>query len=241
MNTVKLLHFSDSHGRLPRKPDGDYDIVVCTGDFMADDDIAWEMAHRGLCSAPTYKQTLKFQEKWLAENAWSISRWIGNRPFVWCAGNHDFFDPCEMLRAEGVEVHDATNNVVKLAGLSWYGFPFINWINGCYMHERDAGGMLVEAKAFIAKCHQGLNGMPDVLLAHAPLAGVYDMDKHGQRWGNSVLRNRLEALAIDEQQKMPQLFLCGHVHVGGSGLTVAGMRVFNSAMTANIIEVVAPA
>lgn len=236
MGLIRILHFSDSHGRLPRKPAGDYDVIACTGDFMADDDIAWEMVHRGLSSAPTYKQTLKFQEKWLAENAWSISQWIGDRPFVWCAGNHDFFDPCEMLRAEGVKVHDATNRIVKLAGLSWYGFPFINWINGCYMHERNADDMSSEADTFIAKCRQELGGMPDVLLAHAPLAGVYDVDRYGNRWGNIVLRSKLAYLAADSQQKMPQFFLCGHVHVGGAGMLAERMCVFNSATTANIVE-----
>lgn len=233
----RILHFSDSHGRLPRKPAGDYDVVVCTGDFMADDDVAWELAHRGLGSAPSAKQTVRFQEKWLADNAYAIARWIGQRPFVWCAGNHDFFDPCETLRKEGVEVHDATNKIVRLAGLSWYGFPFINAINGYYMHERDAAGMARETQLFITRCRAELGGMPDVLLAHAPLADVYDVDKHGNRWGNSVLRNGLAHLVRQDLTRMPRLFLCGHVHKSGGGADVDGMLVYNSAETANIIEI----
>ena len=236
MATVKILHFSDSHGRMPRKPSDDYDVIACTGDFMADDDIAWEMAHRGLDKVPSFKQTKRFQEKWLAENIYSSGRWIGKQPFIWCAGNHDFFDPCEMLRKEGVEVYDATNCVQHVAGLSWYGFPFINAINGYYMYERLASGMLDEAETFIARCHDEIGGMPDVLLAHAPLAGLYDEDKHGKRWGNSVLLNKLMYLVAD-QQRLPKLFLCGHVHKHGHGAVMNGMRVFNSATTANIIEV----
>ncbi len=233
--SVRILHFSDSHGRLPRKPAGDYDVVACTGDFMADDEIAWEMAHRGLSSVPKAQETVRFQQKWLDENAHAITKWIDGRPFIWCAGNHDFINPCPRLLGEGAKVYDVTNAIVRLAGLTWYGFPFINAINGYYMYERMAADMLYEAEAFVKRSDDELGGLPDVLLAHAPLAGVYDMDKHGHCWGNSVLCNKLMYLA--GQQKLPRLFLCGHVHVPGGGEVVGGMQVFNSATTARIIEV----
>lgn len=226
---TRILHFSDSHGFPPEKPEGEYDIVACTGDFLPDNWRALKEYQLGIRMQPiSHQETQEYQREWVRSYATLIAQWVDGRPFVWCPGNHDRIDPCDSLAIAGVNVIDATFCTVTVEGISFYGFPCINWIDGTFMHERQLLELGQEVDKMIASW-QG--NPPDVLLAHAPMRGIFDADKNGNRYGLTSMVNRLSYI-----EKLPKLYLCGHVHKPDGPLDCMGMRVFNTATSARIIE-----
>lgn len=86
-------------------------------------------------------------------------------------------------------------------------------------------------EALVARCFEG--GGPDVLLTHAPPAGVLDDDRHGAR-GVPELAARL---ARGGHNVRHHLF--GHVHArGGETLVRDGVRYVNGARCARAHDIV---
>lgn len=225
---MRILHVSDSHGMPRPAPKGGFDVVVCSGDFLP--------SCPGMGACPPKHLEQKYQQDWLRLNANGIAHYVGGRPFIWCAGNHDFIDPCDVLRTAGVDVYDANDREVTVEGVRWVGFPYVSFINGMMVNELNA----VEMRVACARLVEGWDdpaedGAPGVLIAHSPPYGVYDEAMDGNHYGNHVMKAMMEDRAA-AKKPMPRLYLCGHIHRPASGQVWAGMRVYNSATKPTVIE-----
>src|ERR1051325_2270861 len=89
---MKIVHVSDTHGLLPELPSGD--IVLHTGDFLPN-------RSRGVVDVETVHQM-----DWLRRHIIEIVDWIGDRPFLFVQGNHDYINPCPTLRDAGVDARN---------------------------------------------------------------------------------------------------------------------------------------
>ena len=209
---MTIAHVSDSHGNHHFFPRIRQDALAIfhTGDFLPNN------------SRGNVKVELLFQEEWVRTNKESLQTWVGDRLFVFCAGNHDFFDPVPLMREWGIQAYNATNQKLNLLGKSIYGFPYIPYIAGEWNYERE-----------IPEMSELVEEIPDVdiLLAHCPPAGILDFEGGGKPCGNTSLANRL---AYGEGLE-PAYLLCGHFH-GSSGIHLCEggdkrMLVSNAATT----------
>jgi Icc-related predicted phosphoesterase len=72
------------------------------------------------------------------------------------------------------------------------------------------------------------NGMPDILVAHCPPAGMCDT-----KFGNTVLRNRIEYV----WNKLPSYCLVGHEHQPNQRfMYFNNMEVINTATTTYMLN-----
>ena len=194
---MRLLHVSDTHGTFPDLP-GQDGLVVHTGDLLPN-------KTRGVLAVERHYQT-----SWLRRKLSRFKRWLAGRPFVYVAGNHDFIAPTEMLAASGVVAFDATHRCVEVGGLVFYGFPCVPFITGEWSHELDDAGLAERTRELAAIL---VERPVDVLLLHAPPAGI--LDGLGGHFGSEPMAT----LLARPDMKLPRAILCGHVHEA-AGLTV---------------------
>lgn len=90
---MKIVAFSDQHGKLPKLPDGD--LYVCAGDCCPD-------------FAPGSKTGSALQAEWLNKKWVS---WMGNRNYVATLGNHDFISRYEVPHQFGIDRADIVDGV----------------------------------------------------------------------------------------------------------------------------------
>lgn len=226
MVKMRILHISDSHGMPKQAPSDEFDVVACTGDFLP------SCPGKGAC--PPRHLEEPFQRDWLRLNASDIARYVGGRPFIWVAGNHDWIDPCDALRAAGVDVIDANMQIVDVVGLRWAGFPYVPHINGMMTNELSSRDMFHACYTLVKTWELDSRLQPDVLLAHCPLFGTLDRAHDGNHYGNATM---LEMLSQSDARQRPRFYLCGHVHSPAGPVQVLGMTVYNSATEPRIIEV----
>lgn len=219
---IKIAHVSDNHSTFPIIPD-EADIIFHSGDLFPN-------KTRGLKIEP------RFQMEWAHYKLDKIINWIGNRPFVFCRGNHDYYDGlCEVLRTKNIEAYDITNSFCRLnikgQEILTYGIPYINYIAGEWRYELLGQDMANEFRVVNDKFLE--IGMPDILVCHAPIYQILDKNEWGEHCGNRVLADYISYVWRDN---LPKLLLCGHIH-GAHGLAeVFGMKVSNAATTVNLIE-----
>jgi len=225
---VNLLHFSDSHGRVPTPIEGqDHDLVVCSGDLLPDryprkaDRERYNLPY-SLPGSPAH------QERWLRTQQTRFVDLARGKPFLFCPGNHDFFDPVPILREWGIEAYDLTERVVEVAGWRFYGFPYCPWAGGVYNYEIKPPEMRGRLDSMLGFLHSDAF---DVLVAHCPPFGVLDTAKDGQQYGNTAMR---DAFAPEENRR-PLLYLCGHIHPSAGVKTVRDMPVSNAATTKRVL------
>lgn len=66
-----------------------------------------------------------FQADWVDRNAGRIKAWLKGLPLIFCPGNHDFYDPTDRLRAEGVTcVNLAKKRLYRFDGIPFIGLPY---------------------------------------------------------------------------------------------------------------------
>ena len=209
---LRLSHFSDTHG-LPRKSvHADADIIVHTGDLFPNK----TRGHREI--EPAY------QQEWLRKTVHEWARWCGGKPFVYIAGNHDFFDPVPIMRRAGIDAHSA-DGPVEIGGWRFMGLPDVPWMGGEWNHER------VEAEIAERFAHV-LEWRPDVIVSHCPPYGVLDV-AYGNHIGSTSVAT---ALLYGEHE--PRAYLCGHCHeMGGKQAQLRNTIVSNAATTRRAVEV----
>lgn len=195
LESMKLLHISDTHGRFdPLKLEG-VDVIVHSGDFYPD-----YHDHR-----PSDKQrTARWQRQWLLDNRNRFVEWTQELPYLYVAGNHDFCDDSWLQENMGNTTNLGYLQVpYDVGGVLFMGYPYVPWISSWWNNELDT----VEMRNFVGNWVKEYNKhCPDVLVTHGPAAAVLDNER--RRFGCNVLRN-----AIDYTMRMkPLLHLHGHIH-----------------------------
>lgn len=212
---MKILHISDTHGSFPPFMQGEYDVIVHSGDLLPN-------KTRG-----NRDTELEFQKDWLRRNISRFDRWIGTKPFLFCPGNHDYFNPIPALKMAGFEAIDLANEFIEYMGVKFYGFPWVPRFTGEWNYELynlDLRDKVWEALA------QGA----EVLVAHCPPYGLLDHNVYGECCGSLPLTDYINY----EAGPKPKWILSGHLHESGGGVAMFnGITVVNSATTCRIIEV----
>lgn len=225
---MNLFHFSDSHGRVPTPiTDAEHDVVVCSGDLLPDRYPRDEERYRYRLPE-VMPGSPAFQERWLRTQRARFEGLARGKPFLFCPGNHDFFDPVPVLREWGIDAHNLTERVVEVAGWRFYGFPFCPWAGGVYNNEVRPPVMREKMAAMLTSLEDGAF---EVLVAHCPPFGVLDTGRNGQQYGNVAMRDAL----APEDARRPLLYLCGHIHASAGMKTVRDMPVSNAAKTKRIL------
>lgn len=217
-NMLSIAHISDNHSRLV--PLEECDLVVSSGDFLPN-------ISRGNRSIEK-----KFQLEWIENNLDQIKSWLGGRPIIASDGNHDFTSLCDALQKHGIEAYDATNKIISYKGYNFYGFPWINYIAGEWNYECQ----ILELDKHIRRLKDVLSeNRIDVLIAHAPMANLLDLDETGSRHYGLTLMSNLFMYGLDEKH-WPKLYCCGHCHHSGGKIAhLNPMVVSNAATTVNML------
>lgn len=200
---MRILHISDWHGNfslVPQIKELTYDIVIMSGDMIKN------------CSRVKEDNEI-FQPKWLGENKGKFDEIVGDRPFLFCEGNHDFVDPTPIIG--GINI---SYKYVEVLGYSFYGLPAIPFIQGEWNHE-TLPQQMSELSHEVPEC--------DILVCHCPLAGLLDVNGYG----NGYLSNR-----FNYELSWPKAILCGHYHET-YGILQAESLISNAATTFNLLEV----
>ncbi len=211
---MKILHMSDTHGRMP-VPEGDFDVIVHSGDFLP---------NRSFGNRPI--ETV-FQQCWIEENAPKFSPHYWTKPVLITPGNHDFIDVTPALRAVGIDARLLCNGMLEVDGVNFWGHPWTptfcewNWMCG----PEEMRGNLAPAVDLMNQ------GEIDVFVSHGPMWGVLDRNQDGERCGCKLLR-----WVMQDVRHQPKLLLHGHIHesVGLIGWS-RGMIVSNAATTQRIV------
>lgn len=196
---MRILHFSDLHGRAFQEAGGLVselrpDWVVLTGDMLADPE--WLPGeHRRV--------------------AWQQRRWVRGRVrfqrpglcTTFVRGNHErngFVDPeLHAARPAGMEGSIGILEGIPAEFGPW-GFP----------RELEPEALAWEMER---------QGPRRLWLSHVPPFGILDRTRHGVRVGHRPLAQRLEG------PDAPDLVLCGHVHESFGAHTHGGTLVVNAA------------
>lgn len=190
---MKIFHCSDWHGQLSLDA-GDVDVIVCSGDLFPNK------------SRGDRDIEVPFQTEWLQRNLNKFARLAthpvrGSLPFLFTSGNHDFIDPCPMLREYAVNAINLDDRMVTVDGVRFFGLPWIPFIIGEWAFE-------LPPSELTAKTHEIPLDDVDVLVSHCPPSGFLDMDENGLRRGNSALTSRL----YYDCERWPKAILTGHIH-----------------------------
>lgn len=223
---MRVLHFSDNHGRIPAlSPVTGYDIVVCSGDFGPDGYLTKDEQVRLDASSRVRPASVYTQQTWLHRVEADIKQLCGDLPFLFCPGNHDFFDPVPDLKVMGINAFNLVDNVVEVGGLRWTGFPYVPWIGPEWAFSTEAPRMLELVDTLVDRCNQG---SVDVLVTHSPPFGSLDVNGWGQHCGTVALRN---AMDYGRFIKPLKAVLCGHIHHAAGWDKIGETVISNAAVT----------
>ena len=226
--TIRLMHVSDTHGQF-NPLIGDFEIILCSGDFLQNDWANMTPERRGL-----KKTEPPFQKMWLLKWADKFREWTQNKPFIFCTANHEFLDPGlieKILQDNGVDAHCVDNKIYTYDSLNITGFSFVPYHFGSWNNELMNDEMIdkVERLGYFIE-----DNKIDILLAHAPIANILDYDKpQDKHLGNGAMLNALEY----KWKYLPQLYCCGHIHSAHGFAHYKEMLISNAATTQHIIEI----
>ncbi len=211
---MKILHISDTHGGMPSLL-ADGDVIVHSGDLLPNRSFGMRQIEE------------TFQPYWIDDRAKRLKAWIGDRPFLYTPGNHDYVDPTPRMREAGIDARLLCNGSAEIDGVTFYGSPWTptfsdwNWMCGP-----------VELRHHLAPAVEMLEqGAIDVFVSHGPMYGVLDRNAGGFRCGSEVIRDIMQTV-----RRPPKLFLHGHIHeaAGLQGWS-RGVIVSNAACTQRCI------
>ncbi len=225
---MKICHISDTHS-LMNKLNGDFDAIVHSGDFMPNSPFRFTSSFQlnGYIDVP---REYHFQKKWITDNLQRLADWIGDKPFIFCAGNHDFYDPIPLMKDYGINAINITNASYTYNGLKFYGFPYVPFI-GCWNFELGHDKMTEEVERVVALSNEG---EIDILVCHCPPANILDYDhKQGKHFGNGPLKTSLEY----KFDILPKALLTGHIHQSHGTYVYNNMIISNAATIQRIIEI----
>ena len=178
---IRAAHFSDTHGgQFWRYADlTTIDLVIHTGDLMPNynpENLAIEQG---------------FQDLWLKQHKSAFEAWLGDVPFIYVPGNHDFIELNSVWNVTRIGL-----DVQEILGKKFIGYPNIPQIVGRWNWETDKTTLQVLA----AKVTES---DADVLLTHVPPAGVFS-----QQYGCDALAS---CLFYKDHKIKTHCF--GHVHL----------------------------
>jgi len=218
---TRIMHVSDTHGKFPPL-NGDYSIVVHSGDFFPD--------FHG--KRPNAAQGEHYD--WLVSKTLVMKQWLKGHPFLFCLGNHDALNADMMenfLNSEGIKAINLHDRISSFDNINFYGFPYVPAINGNYNYEALEKEMTEQVDRMVEAINKTYT---DVIVAHAPIYGTLD-EYHGRHIGNVSMANALDYKI--EKDMMPHVFMCGHLHET-CAITMRGeLLVSNMATSQCIIEV----
>lgn len=211
-----IAHASDTHNQ-PSIVRGvahiECDVIVLTGDNISNKGRTPETGFRII---PGFER--KYQENWFRRVAKKWAKDFRGRPVIYVPGNHDFIGIERWLRHYG---HDnivtitAEKPSVEVCGKVFAGFREVPWLAGEWVgEEHDLRAQVDRAFA----CN------PDILVTHAPPAGILDLDEDGDSRGIPELAT---ALFYREHRITHHLF--GHAHEDGGKVTTEGGITFANA------------
>jgi len=215
---MRILHTSDLHGNvhvnwplLSRA-----DVWLDTGDFFP---------NFGRPIKPLREQV--YQSRWFESKCYPILReWLGSTPLITVPGNHDFVSLGELLAIRGHTVHFVTPNGFEFGGLRFAGFREINVVTREWKGEADSD-RLRDLTIQVA------NARPDVLVTHAPPAGIITTQLAD--YGITHLANYVSGY-LGECPVRHHFF--GHSHIGGGEQeTIGSTRFYNGACHAMIHDI----
>jgi len=182
---VRILHFSDLHGHLPKFKADNLDLIVVSGDICPD-------------FSPVSSRKSRIEQRfWFFQE---FVPWLedhGNVPFVGCWGNHDFVGE---VFDDGHFPGILTNRKISLLnGTVIYGLPqqpiFYDW---AFNEPSD-------------KLRRRFEDIPDdvtILVTHGPPYSLCDSEDSERRKGS------IEAFDVLLHKTNIRLVLCGHIHNG---------------------------
>jgi len=195
---LRILHTSDIHGTY--KPllgidPTDFDVWTESGDWFP-------TYGRAFGQRIDKEKERKYQISWWKHKDLGLRfrDWLGGRPVISVPGNHDFLDLATCLKASGIEAYSVDGKAVDLFGLRWAGFREVNYIDGEWMGEEQVMRPYVE---------KALALDPDVLVTHAPAAGILD---YNGKFGTGI---RELTTALFYRPHKIRLHLAGHEHHSG--------------------------
>lgn len=220
---MRIAHISDQHGvTWPTIPDKNIDLILITGDNLPN--VPDETWLKTLHIDPI--KEAEYQAQFVKDNIEKYKNFIKDRPVMFLDGNHDFFNPTELLIEHGINAQNLTNELIDFNGFQIYGFPYIPYMAGDWNYELNAEQMGDKVRELDAMLIYGV----DILAAHCPLPGLLSGP-----WGNVVLGKYF----IDELEKelYPKLYCCGHSHSEHGVAIYKSMLASNAATTCNILNV----
>jgi Icc-related predicted phosphoesterase len=213
---MKLLHLSDTHGcfsHIPTDLTG-YDCIVHSGDIAPNFEVSGYLP-KGLW----IDGEINAQKCWYQRHEDYWRSFIGDRPFLYVLGNHDYFDPGPLFRSWGLDTYNLHHEWHVIDGIRFGGFHFINVIGGNIwqqeLSEHNMTGMVQK----LLEQDILLRGI-DVLVTHAPLAGLLDEGYGIKELG--PMFNRLGSYK-------PRLLCHGHIHQTFGEANYKGVHISNAA------------
>jgi Icc-related predicted phosphoesterase len=205
--SIRILHTSDLHGNFDTVLNCgvDFDLWLDTGDFFPN------------MSRGTVSVEVPFQAQWLtdADLPARLVAFLNGRPMVSVGGNHDYVSLAAAINEAGGNAHEATPEGVEVAGIRFAGFRQVPYMMGEWNGETRNFNEVVEAT---------FNAQPDVLVTHAPPAGVLDTcPAHGGGIGPLMT-------ALCYQPHAIKAHFFGHIHeFGGQVVDEMGVMFANGA------------
>jgi len=185
---VLVGHFSDLHGdwgplyACKVRPD----LWICSGDHLPN-------KTRG-----NIEVEVPYQTQYAISNLSWLKNIINDTPVLWCPGNHDFINLATVYK-DHMNIHDITTVPLQIGDRTFYGAREINYIAGEWAGETDDFQPIVD---------RFLLHNPDVLITHAPPAGVLDRSPYS-RQGYGV--TKYASYFAYQDHKVKHWFF-GHVH-----------------------------
>jgi Icc-related predicted phosphoesterase len=170
---MKIVHFSDWHGKFQKLPEAD--LYICTGDMYAD-----PYGYRT-------RQTEAFQKTWQLNGRSYFG--TPDAPLVCVKGNHDCVPLAPLFGGDAIELDSASSpKIIE-------GFK-IGVLTGVRVFKHSTGWDLAQDQR-MAERVAALSADIDILIAHVPAGGLLDDD--GERgYGVPALRPWL----IEAQPKL---------------------------------------
>lgn len=211
--TICALHTSDLHGRLDLiRPIQDlrFDVWIDSGDLLPN-----ISRHR--------RTEQEFQPKWLKREAKTFLACAQDKPFFYIPGNHDFIELDSVLPwAQRLE----STRVAECGPLRLTGFREINYIIGEWAGEAHAPEIRQRVEE-IQACRTAEGQRPNVLVTHAPPAGVLDVPMFNT--GLTTLSNYLVTGYYGEQPHSIRHHFFGHQHDRYGSVDYEHTRFYNGA------------
>lgn len=229
---MKIAHVSDTHDKpsvVKVVGSTNADIILLTGDILANRGRLPHVSAAGMSYRISVSAERKYQRTWFRRVAKKWAPAFGDRPVIYVPGNHDFIDIREWLthygcKPENIHVISTENPSCTVFGKVFAGFREIPWIAGEWMGENSGS---------FARCiDRALGCDPDILVTHAPPAGILDGD-HG--YGIPELTSAL----MYRPHRITHHFF-GHEHScgGRQWFDESGMRFINGARNMIVHDVI---